>query len=218
MVAGLSCQGELGFGRQTGRALAVLSAAILLVVGVCLALTWTFGQRPARATASPAASAAVPTQPDELDPVLLGSQAELIARNVRRQLGESSAGVRGGRLSGASASEGSQVTAVVPAVGPQLVGGTGVMSASADAGSQVARAAQQPASPGATSQPAVQPARSEAARFSLGGIIRIGGQWMANINGKLVRAGESVDGGTVLQIESQTVEMQSSGERFTLRM
>ena len=64
----------------------------------------------------------------------------------------------------------------------------------------------------------VPPRKTEASRFTLGGIIRYAGESMATINGKLLRAGDTIDGGKLLQIDPQSVEMESKGERFTLRM
>lgn len=93
--------------------------------------------------------------------------------------------------------------------------------------SPVGRPAEPASSPIVAAAPATRPAESaadkapapsQASRFTLGGIMRIGGGSVATINGKLLRVGENVDGGTVLAIEPQSVDMECNGERFTLRI
>jgi len=175
-----------------GRMFAVSAAA--LVVLVCgLAWTWSRSDRPAHVAASVAPQ--TQPEPEPLAPSVLAGDTKLVSQAVSSQLNEA-----GGAAATESAAPSSKIAGDGSDNTPLFV---------------LAPAA-------STSQPETSPApvspRTEAAKFTLSGILRIGGQSMATINGKLVGVGDTVDGGRVLAIESQSVELESAGQRFSLRM
>ena len=78
---------------------------------------------------------------------------------------------------------------------------------------------QRPKSP--ATQPKTQPAPLpvvDTSRFSISGIMYGDGNSTAIINGYFVKAGESVEGAKIIKINPQSVELEISGQRVTIRM
>ena len=65
--------------------------------------------------------------------------------------------------------------------------------------------------------PSMPKPRARAPRpFSLSGIAQFQDSYMAVLNGKIVRAGDKIDGAEVLAINSKAVELEYRGERVVL--
>jgi hypothetical protein len=224
-----------------GRVFAVAAAA--LVVLVCgLAWMWSRSDRPGHVSASVAPQSQ--PEPELLSSSVLPGATELVSQAISSQLNDASS-PKGTAPAGKVADDGlvgMHLVGVVPSSPPAMVSGdaTGLAvqalgSASGQSAGGSAKSSTAPSvpSPEPTIRPTAAPAsstsqpdanstsvspRAEAGKFTLGGILRIGGEAMATINGKLVRVGDMVDGGRVVTIESQSVELESAGQRVSLRL
>ena len=230
----------------TGNRMLALSAAALVLLVCGLAWMWSQSDRPGHVTASVAPQSQ--PEPEPLATGTLADDAELVSQTISSQLNDAAGSAAGDssaplfKISGDSSGT-AHLVGAVPATPPAVVSGDAAglaVQALGSAGSPSAGGSKTTVilprpvvAPESTNRPVAVPAsstsrpdtnsaagatRSEASKFTLGGIVRIGGEAMATINGKLVRVGDTVDGGRVLAIESQSVEIESAGQKFSLRM